>query len=85
MPQKGQITRKQLQKAAKIYAAGIVYNALGCGGDSELLTEEQHEYFANEVDKWAGRIAKGLPDEVFKIGSLDEIIIYAGERTDNKA
>jgi len=76
MSQKEQITRKQIKKIAKIYAAGIVYNAMGCGADSELFTEEQNEMLQNEVEKWSGRIARGLPMEIFKLASLNQIVNY---------
>jgi len=68
--------KSDIRKAAKIYAANIVYNSLGTGAHSDKITEDEHEYFAQQVDYVAGRIANGLPDEIFKLAGLDDIFDY---------
>ena len=74
-----------IKKVAKIYSAVGVYNMLGCGGGSDQFTEDEHEYFSDQVNEVAGRIAKGLPDKVFNLGSLDDIINYVKSLQDEKA
>jgi len=43
------MTKAQIKKLAKLYAANIVYNAVASGPSSKLLTDDEHEAFCNQV------------------------------------
>lgn len=76
------MTRKVIKLAAKYYAAGVVYNALGCGGSSELLTSDEWEIFQEEVTNIAYKLVSSFEDgiESLNVGSLDGLILLAQKK-----
>lgn len=70
------MTKKQIRKVAKIYAACVVYNSLGTGAGTTEIIENDNDYFEKQIDRIAGMIASGLPNEIFQLASLEQIIQY---------
>lgn len=58
-----------IRKIAKKYCAAFLYNLLGTGASSELITDEEQERFVKAIEKIANKIG---PDEGY--GELDQII-----------
>jgi hypothetical protein len=72
------MTKAQIKKLARLYAANIVYNAVASGPSSALLTDDEHEAFCNQVTDTAHKMLKNIkggPESLF-IGSLDGLIEY---------
>lgn len=72
------MTNKQIKKLAKLFAAGVTFNAIGAGADSDLLTEEERNQLANEMNKIAYKLIKeaNAETEALFIADLDHLIEY---------
>lgn len=68
--------KRDLKKAAQIYAANVVYYALDSGAYDERLDPDEEEYFAHQVREVARKILNRarLPNSALQISSLAEII-----------
>lgn len=80
------MTDKQIKYIARFYSAVLIYNSLGTGASSDLMTEEEHELFAEEVELIAKNLVNKIKnvDDVFKCATLDQIIQFTLERENNK-
>lgn len=76
------MTKKQIKKLAKLFAAGVTFNALGTGADSSLMTEEERTMLGNEMSKIAFKLIKeaNAETEALFIGDLDRLIEYATKK-----
>ena len=68
--------KRDLKKAAQIYAACVVYYALDSGAYDERLDGEEEEYFIDQVKDVAYKILKQakLPESALRISTLEKII-----------
>ena len=64
--------KAKLRRIAKIYAAHVIVNAMGSGAYSELLSIDEEEFIAAEVEKIANR----LTTAPLHMGELDQIIKF---------
>jgi hypothetical protein len=72
------MTNIQLKKLAEIFAANVMFNALGTADGSKLLNEEQYEAFHLQVLHLAYKMLEqaNAPIETLFIGDLDRLIEY---------
>lgn len=76
------MTKKQIKALADLYAAGVVYNALGCGGSSELMSDAEHNAFQAEVMAIGERLAAKRGEMgmlSLSYGCLDTLVNFCKE------
>jgi hypothetical protein len=66
------VRKKIIKEAARIYAANLIFNALGTGADSDLFREGEKELMAAELEKIANRIIPNI-----QAGTLDDCLLIA--------
>jgi hypothetical protein len=73
------MTRKQSNRLAKLYAANVLYNALGNGAHSDLMSNYEHDVFCEKVKSIAIKLAKSLSGgvESLQLGTLDDLVAYS--------
>ena len=63
--------KRRIKLSAKIFAANMVRNSLGTGAYSELMSDDEHELFSEEIRKIADSISQ------IHANSIDDCVIQA--------
>ncbi len=73
------MTRRQQDRLAKLYAANVLYNALGSGAHSDLMSNYEHEIFCKKVETIAIKLAESISGgaESLRLGTLDELVAFS--------
>jgi hypothetical protein len=76
------MTNKQIELCAKVYAAVLIYNAMGTGANSECFTDPSDiDKLSSELELMSYRMTMKLPGSLSVLGyaSLDDVVNYAKE------
>lgn len=73
------MTKRQINRLARFFAASAINNALGNGRYSFLMTDEENETFTAQVDKIAFDMVKGMAGglQALRISDLDGLVKHA--------
>ena len=69
------MTKRQIKKIAKVYAAVSIDNALGTW-DGDGMTCEEAEFFTECIHKISLDISKGMPRSIYKLGTIHQIVKF---------